>query len=304
MDLNGDGHDDVLSGSYSPGDLYVFYGTPGGGFSAGEILKDAEGKNLNVGGPRKWEDRPASDGLAPSPFAFDADGDGLLDLYVGNLQGYVFLIPNEGTPTKPVFNAQKKRKLECDGQPIKVRGDAGPCVADWDGDGKPDLLVGSADGSVWFYRNIGTRTAARYAPGIAIVPQSEMSFGNPVKHGAAPDRPGIRTKVCVVDWNGDGRPDLLVGDLWYEHSAGADLTPENKRRLEELRTTIGTLSEEIQALLDKQDDRSITGSARKSLTDQVVKLVEQRDTLAREREALAPSPAYHGSVWLYLRTAK
>ncbi len=30
--------------------------------------------------------------------------------------------------------------------------------------------------------------------------------------GATPKRSGPTAKVCVADWNGDGRADLLVGD--------------------------------------------------------------------------------------------
>jgi hypothetical protein len=38
-------------------------------------------------------------------------------------------------------------------------GHAGPLWADYDGDGLPDLLVGSLHGHVQVYRNVGTRKA-------------------------------------------------------------------------------------------------------------------------------------------------
>ena len=37
-------------------------------------------------------------------------------------------------------------------------GDSGPIVADWDADGKGDLIVPFGDGSVVWLRNIGSAT--------------------------------------------------------------------------------------------------------------------------------------------------
>jgi hypothetical protein len=42
-------------------------------------------------------------------------------------------------------------------------GHAGPCVADVDRDGTPDLLVGDFSGRFRFYRNTGTAKAPSYA---------------------------------------------------------------------------------------------------------------------------------------------
>lgn len=47
--------------------------------------------------------------------------------------------------------------IESDGTPIAVNeGFASPCVTDWNGDGKKDLIVGQyGDGKMRYYENVG-----------------------------------------------------------------------------------------------------------------------------------------------------
>src|SRR5262249_2691373 len=140
--------------------------------------------------------------------AVDWNGDGVLDLIVGDVYGNVWLVPNEGTKQKWAFG--KEQPLTAGGKPLRVNGDAGPCACDWDGDGKTDLLVGDGAGAVWLFRTPGRNKAPKWAPGVALVKAGEASFGS-----EAPKEPrrGIRAKVCAVDWTGSGRLDLLVGDF-------------------------------------------------------------------------------------------
>ena len=298
MDLDGDGHGDIISGSYWPGNMFIFRGKADGTFEKGEILKDLEGKNLNAGSPSASPKKPDLDGLAASPFAFDDDGDGILDLFVGNIAGRVILIPNEGTARKPAFNPQKRRAVEAGGTAIKVPGgDAGPFVADWDQDGKPDLLVGAGDGSVWLYRNVGTRKEARYAAGVPLLPASKRLW-NPVPADQAPDSPGLRCKVCVTDWNGDGRPDLLVGDFWLQSPAVPKLTPEDTKRCDDLKARRSELSRTLSTWYKKQKDgKDDEGSA------ELKALQKELGNLSKELSKYEPRTTQHGSVWLYLRKA-
>src|SRR5205807_2261329 len=58
-----------------------------------------------------------------------------------------------------------------------ARGAPGPFACDWDGDGKTDLLVGAGDGSVWFYRNVGTAKEPNLPAGVRLVSPGNVTYG-------------------------------------------------------------------------------------------------------------------------------
>lgn len=149
MDYDNDGNPDVLSGSW-PGELYLFRGKGSGEFEAAEIIKDAEGNEVRAGGK--------DEASASVVFAHDWDGDSDLDLLIGNIQGNLYLATNTGTATQPAYSPAVAL-TGGDGSPLSHDGgDSGPVVAEWNGDGKHDLLVGGGDGSVIWFENRKPRT--------------------------------------------------------------------------------------------------------------------------------------------------
>lgn len=291
MDLDGDGRLDLVSGSYWPGDIYVFRGLEDGSFAPQERLRDARGEYLTAAEARNEEDADMQ-GLAAAPWFVDWDGDGVLDLLVGNIEGQVILIPNEGTREKPAFSATRRIAVQAGGETIQVGGgDAGPTVADWDGDGRWDLLVGAGDGSVSWYRNVGEARAPRFEAGRPLLPASETQS---VDLGVDPKSPGLRTKVHAVDWDGDGRLDLLVGDFFQVQYPEPELDDAQRARRAELEA----LLEEVMAELSRAHGAS--GGEEPDGAELQPLITRWREIYA-ELEPLTARQVPTGRVWLYQR---
>jgi len=293
VDLNGDGHDDVISGSYWPGHIYVFEGRGKGEFKKGYILCDRDGEKLIASKPWKSEREPDMDSLASAPHLIDFDADGDLDLLVGNIAGRVILIENEGTPQEPKFG-KGRTALRAGGRAIAVpHGDAGPTTTDWNGDGLWDLLVGAGDGSVWLYENTGSAAKPEFAAGRQLLEKSDRSA---LQHDEEPTAHGIRAKVHAVDYNGDGHLDLLVGDFVSIKHAEPKLTDEQREERERLRKERKKHSKELSELYRKyyKDDPEKYKELSKKVSEDYTKTYEKLRGLEARNE-----PA--GFVWVYLQ---
>ena len=302
MDLDGDGRTDIISGSW-PGEIYFFRRQADGGFEAGQQLRDRHGKVINVGS-------------GSTPFAVDWDGNGTTDLLVGNVLGEVYLIPNEGKGKKLAFGTP--RRLEAAGQPIKVNGDAAPVAADWDGDGKLDLLVGAEDGSVVWYRNVGASKEPKLEAPRKLIDKSPIGWRD--DEDRKPGEWGLRVKLCVVDWNHDGRLDILLGDRCGGCRGKPSQTEQEKieeqkanDRLPELRKKWAEAFREYRKLQDSPSIRESQPSASPEETkeNREKQLDVLRENIRRYKDEIAMvqeiqsryQPGYqtHGFVWLFLR---
>src|SRR5262249_12799004 len=236
-------------------------------------------------------------GCASSVAVADWNGDGLLDLIVGDISGHVSVYLNEGTKEHYAFG--KPVRLKANGKEIAgPHGDAGPCVSDWDGDGLLDLIVGCGDGSVIFYRNIGTAREPKLADGVVLVPPGKIEY-DLAKMSTEPTR-GVRAKVCVVDYNGDGLPDLLVGDLSNQKPNKPEPTAEQKKKQAEAKKEMEKLQGQYALLVQK-----IIGPNRVKDKDQAKKVSEQltklRERLMEVQKESGAEYETHGWVWLFLR---
>jgi hypothetical protein len=126
----------------------------------------------------------------------DLDGDGDFDLAVGNKldpaaadAARLAIYINEGTKTAPSFRLRETLKLT-------DAYHAAPAFADLDRDGDLDLVLGTWNQGVLFYRNDGTKTTPRWAA------DGEATLELPRGTHATP---------AVGDLDRDGDVDLLVG---------------------------------------------------------------------------------------------
>lgn len=178
-------------------------------------------------------------GVLGTPVAVDWDGDGLVDILTGNTAGEIAFIKNlGGNPARWAAPAL----LEAGGKPIWIQAGyngsiQGPAeskwgytnihVADWDGDGLPDIMANTIIGKIIWYKNIGTRTE----PKLAAAQPVRIIWGN-----TAPKKPAWnwwdpegdelvlqwRCTPYMIDIDGDGIPDLVAPDhegylAYYKH---------------------------------------------------------------------------------------
>lgn len=137
-----------------------------------------------------------------TPVMFDWNGDGLMDLVMLDHQGYLAFFERAKRGGKLVLLPPKRCFVGVEGLPLHLNvatgGSSGRrklAIADWDGDGLPDLL---ADGrNALFYRNLGTEGGVtRFAP------PYDLAARRLSNHTTAP---------TTVDFDADGKPELVLG---------------------------------------------------------------------------------------------
>ena len=77
------------------------------------------------------------------PMVIDWDGDGDLDILVGNNSNRIAYFENQGTRRAPLY-APFRKLVHDGGEHFSFR--SRPCAVDWNGDGLPDLVAGSSRG--------------------------------------------------------------------------------------------------------------------------------------------------------------
>lgn len=146
-------------------------------------------------------------GRGAKPVFFDVNGDGLMDIVVGNTilrdgnnqeNSSLWVYRNAGTTTEPAFERLTSNYLQLNNLFNPPRFGLHPAFGDLDGDGDDDLLLGDESGKVHYFRNI----AAIGSPPSFILHTPEY-FGIDVGADAAPQ---------LIDLNRDGLTDILIGE--------------------------------------------------------------------------------------------
>ena len=110
-------------------------------------------------------------------------------------------------------------------------------------------MLGAADGSVVWFRNTGTDTAPAFTAAQTLLERrAEQKFLTQYLAADEPAGRGVRHQIDVVDYDGDGRLDLLVGDYSSVRRLRPDVGGVQKKALGEI------MAEE--AALGAQPDRT------------------------------------------------
>jgi hypothetical protein len=176
-DLDGDGKTDMLLGHGES--LLIYWGH--------EDLKRSH--KLLAGDGTPLFAKGQATGLAPE--VSDLDGDGDLDLLIGDHLGRMWWVEN-ASARKPQFS-HAAPLADATGTPITVSARARPAVGDCDGDGLPDLLIGDTTGTLELYR--GT------TQGLELAEPLPLELPGPTA-----------ISPVLADLDKDGSPDLLLGD--------------------------------------------------------------------------------------------
>ena len=216
VDWDNDGKKDMLAARES---MFEFHKNVGSGSSVSGITL-ADGVYVTANGD------PIRLGAGRADCA-DLDGDGDLDLMMGCQNGEVFWFKNVGTRSNPVFTAGRLiamyEFMDCYTYPE---------IHDFDGDGLLDFVVGRYWERTHFpeqdrmfgklYKNIGTPTAPKWEA-------RDASNGAPYTERFQICDIVRQNGVRAVDWNNDGKTDLIGADtdgfIWYFRNQTNELFP-------------------------------------------------------------------------------
>ncbi len=151
-----------------------------------------------------------------TPTAIDWDGDGDMDLVVGDEDGRVALVENV-SPRKaktPVFKHPVYFQQQAD--TLKFGALVTPYAHDWDGDGDEDLVCGNTAGNIAVFTNLDGKGTKWSAPKLLEADGRVfrvMAGPSGSIQGPAEAKWGYTT-LSVADWDGDGRDDILYNSIW------------------------------------------------------------------------------------------
>jgi hypothetical protein len=238
IDWDGDGDEDILCGNTAG---YVALIENLGGYpprwaaperlkAAGKTIRIQAGNNGSIQGPceAKWGYTTLTAG--------DWNHDGLPDLVVNSIWGKVVWYRNIGTRNKSELAAAEPIEVAWTGKPPKpawnwwnpvgnnlvTQWRTTPVLVDWNRDGLNDLVMLDHEGYLAFFER------KRNAGKLVLSPGNRMfvdEAGKAIRFNAGRAGKSGRRKLAVVDWDGDGRLDILANSAnadWWQNVGERD----------------------------------------------------------------------------------
>lgn len=228
FDWDGDGDEDLIVGNTAGyiGLIENLDGDPHSPKLAEPVYLQAGGRPIRIqAGPNGSIQGPceAKWGYTTQTVA-DWNQDGLPDLLVNSIWGEVLWYQNIGTRTKPELARAQIVKVEWNGDVPKPEWNwwnprrnqlvtqwrTTPVAVDFNQDGLMDLVMLDHEGYLSFFERTGSGQDLKLLPGKRIFVDESLKpiQLNPKRAGGSG-----RYKIHVVDWDGDGRLDLLVNSM-------------------------------------------------------------------------------------------
>ncbi|HJA14797.1 MAG TPA: VCBS repeat-containing protein [Candidatus Butyricimonas faecavium] len=285
-DMDGDGVPELFSGCYD-GEIYTWKQDENGEFTDKKIILLADGSPLNIG-------------HAATVFPGDVDGDGLIDLLITSLYDGVFWAKNTGT--KEVYCFEEAEPVVCGAEGKKIEANHAVWY-DWDGDGRLDIVYGAHfGGNVYWCRG----TEKGYTePELLIERPDNVQPGVELGQGH-----GDKPKLCIYDYDGDGKDDLVLATEVWE-STGNEIGPDffeklmNDERLMEPRKMEKELRRKMAKYTDNLPrDKNSVPDARipKKLYEKWLEATNEfDDRLQRIMAEVGGTSENVGIIWVYYR---
>ena len=199
-DLDGDRRLELLYG-VSDGRLFAVHAAGGRDSARPPVALEGEPGELNLGGRAVLT-------------AGDLDGDGGLDLIAGDAAGRLrwfkdvgqgpehrYREPSEIESAGVLFRLDPGPDGRLHGPVAPLLGYSCPCLADWNGNGRLDIILGGAGGEILWLKNDGSKVDPRFALPV------------PFACAGAPVITPPRVRPAAARWIGSGNLDLIALDL-------------------------------------------------------------------------------------------